>query len=132
MAGRFVVFDGPDGCGKSTQLQRFADHLADHGVAVRTVRDPGGDMTRGYRADMPLADRPLTKLVAAAVGRYESIGGFDWAKETHKPARRYVPAGSVYFFECEGQSELDPDLINGAITDNGAAIGFGQIIIGRW
>ena len=42
MAGRFVVFDGPDGCGKSTQLQRFADHLADHGVAVRTVRDPGG------------------------------------------------------------------------------------------
>jgi len=31
------------------------------------LRDPGGDMTRGYRTNTPLADRPLTKLVAAAV-----------------------------------------------------------------
>ncbi len=31
------------------------------------LRDPGGDMTRGYRTDTPLADRPLTKLVSAAV-----------------------------------------------------------------
>ena len=26
LAGRFLVFDGPDGSGKSTQLRRFADH----------------------------------------------------------------------------------------------------------
>jgi hypothetical protein len=31
------------------------------------VRDPGGDMTRGYRPDTPLVGRPLTTLVAAAV-----------------------------------------------------------------
>jgi hypothetical protein len=31
------------------------------------LRDPGGDMTRGYRPDTALADRPLTKLVSAAV-----------------------------------------------------------------
>ena len=72
------------------------------------------------------------KLVAAAVGRYQSVGGFDWAKGAHKPARRYVPAGSVYFFECQGQAALSADLTNEAITDNGAEIGFGQIFIGRW
>ena len=31
------------------------------------VRDPGGDMTRGYQPDTPLNERPLTRLVAAAV-----------------------------------------------------------------
>jgi len=31
------------------------------------LRDPGGDLTRGYRPDTPLAGRPLTRLVAAAV-----------------------------------------------------------------
>lgn len=71
-------------------------------------------------------------LVAAAVGRYQSIGGFDWARNYHKPARRYVPAGSVYFFECQGQASVKPGLVNSAITDAGAEIGFGQIIIGRW
>ena len=71
-------------------------------------------------------------LVAAAIGRYENVGGFDWAKKDHKPARRYVPAGSVYFFECQGQAEIKPGLTNSAITDAGAEIGFGQIIIGRW
>ena len=71
-------------------------------------------------------------LVAAAIGRYESIGGFDLAAGKHKSARRYVPAGSVYFFECQGKAAVKPDLVNGAITDAGAEIGFGQIIIGRW
>lgn len=72
------------------------------------------------------------RLVAAAIGRYESIGGFDVAAGRQKPARRYVPAGSVYFFESENGTRLNPDLINAAITDAGAEIGFGQVIIRRW
>ena len=42
LAGRFIVFDGPDGCGKTTQCQRFAREAADAGVPVCLVRDPGG------------------------------------------------------------------------------------------
>lgn len=69
-------------------------------------------------------------LVAAAVNRYESIGGFDWAKNDHKPARRYVPAGSVYYFEANGNVKLqDHVLETSAITDEGAQIGFGQVLI---
>lgn len=70
------------------------------------------------------------KLVAAAVNRYESIGGFDWAKNDHKPARRYVPAGSVYYFESNGAAKLQNDVWEmNAIADEGAQIGFGQIFI---
>ncbi len=42
LAGRFVVFDGPDGCGKSTQFRRFADWASAQGVRVTEVREPGG------------------------------------------------------------------------------------------
>lgn len=74
---------------------------------------------------------PVT-LQAAALHRYESIGGFDWATGGQKPASRYVPAGSVYYFSCEGRASLRADLVNQAITEYGAEIGFGQMIITEW
>jgi dTMP kinase len=42
LAGRFVVFDGPDGSGKSTQIRRFSKLVADAGVTLCDVREPGG------------------------------------------------------------------------------------------
>ena len=42
LAGTFVVFDGPDGSGKSTQFRRFADAARGAGVEVVEVREPGG------------------------------------------------------------------------------------------
>lgn len=72
------------------------------------------------------------KLQAAALSRFQSLGGFDWAANSHKPARRYIPAGAVYFFTTESATRLKPDLTQNAITDFGAEIGFGQILIGEW
>jgi dTMP kinase len=42
LGGRFVVFDGPDGSGKTTQFRRFADYCRAGGVPLCEVRDPGG------------------------------------------------------------------------------------------
>ena len=42
LRGRFLVFDGPDGSGKSTQLALFMAHCRDAGVPVTEVREPGG------------------------------------------------------------------------------------------
>jgi dTMP kinase len=41
-AGRFIVFDGPDGSGKSTQFQQFAQLAQSQGLTVCEVREPGG------------------------------------------------------------------------------------------
>lgn len=38
----FVVFDGPDGSGKSTQLRRFIKLAESRGLEVCEVREPGG------------------------------------------------------------------------------------------
>ncbi len=42
LTGRFLVIDGPDGAGKSTQIKQLAEHLQSYGVEVVQTRDPGG------------------------------------------------------------------------------------------
>ncbi|MFO0875536.1 MAG: dTMP kinase [Phycisphaerales bacterium] len=42
LRGRFLVLDGPDGSGKSTQFRRLADHCRAAGVVVAETREPGG------------------------------------------------------------------------------------------
>jgi len=39
--GKFIVLDGPDGCGKSTQTKLLTQWLEQHGVETETFRDPG-------------------------------------------------------------------------------------------
>jgi len=42
LGGRFIVLDGPDGSGKSTQFRRLADTCRSAGVTVVETREPGG------------------------------------------------------------------------------------------
>ena len=42
MSGRFVVLEGGDGSGKSTQMPRLADWLRGRGIDVVVTREPGG------------------------------------------------------------------------------------------
>ncbi|WP_169852946.1 dTMP kinase [Anaerohalosphaera lusitana] len=39
--GKFIVLDGPDGCGKSTQAELLAEHIRSNGSEVVGFRDPG-------------------------------------------------------------------------------------------
>jgi dTMP kinase len=41
-AGRFLVFEGPDGSGKSTQFRRLSELCQKMSMAVCEVREPGG------------------------------------------------------------------------------------------
>ena len=43
--GTFITFEGLDGCGKSTQLERLAGKLREAGVSVIATREPGGTAT---------------------------------------------------------------------------------------
>jgi dTMP kinase len=62
LAGRFVVIDGPDGAGKSTQVKMLADWLREQGLAVQEARDPGGTPI-GEKVRAILLDRLHDEMV---------------------------------------------------------------------
>ena len=41
LAGKFIVLDGPDGCGKSTQSKMLTEWIETQGVGSENFRDPG-------------------------------------------------------------------------------------------
>ena len=47
------------------------------------------------------------ELIAAAVGNYVSIGGWDVAHNRPKSTYRSVPAGSVYYFQLISDADVD-------------------------
>lgn len=71
----FFAFDGVDGAGKSTQIQRFVGWLEAQGRAVKLCRDPGGtelgeairELLLGHRhASMSLPTEALLYMAARA------------------------------------------------------------------
>ncbi|MHC4365753.1 MAG: dTMP kinase [Planctomycetota bacterium] len=42
LLAKFIVLDGPDGCGKTTQTGLLVGWLKEQGVDVVTFREPGG------------------------------------------------------------------------------------------
>lgn len=61
LRGKFLVFDGPDGAGKSTQRERLAEVLRAEGVEVVCCRDPGGTAV-GDRIRSVLLDYDLSGM----------------------------------------------------------------------
>lgn len=63
--GRFITFEGLDGCGKSTQLQKLATSLRHLGVSVVVTREPGGTPT-GEKIRQVLLDSRTAGLSSRA------------------------------------------------------------------
>jgi dTMP kinase len=62
LAGKFIVFDGPDGSGKGTQIERLAGALAAEGLDVVRARDPGGTVIGDQIREILLHKNLLTGM----------------------------------------------------------------------
>jgi dTMP kinase len=63
--GRFITFEGLDGCGKSTQAERLAVVLRAQGLSVVVTREPGGSAA-GEKIRHLLLDTATSGLSAQA------------------------------------------------------------------
>ncbi|MEM1140441.1 MAG: dTMP kinase [Pseudomonadota bacterium] len=85
MPAAFITFEGGEGSGKTTQLQRIGEALRDKGLTVLQTREPGG--APGAEAIRALllegaADRwsPVSEALLLAAARHEHV------QQTIKPA----------------------------------------------
>lgn len=81
----FVTFEGIEGCGKTTQIERFADTLKRQGIPLITTFEPGGTRIgndiRRILLDVHNEDlTPLAELILYAADRAQHI------EEVIKPA----------------------------------------------
>ena len=63
--GKFLTFEGLDGCGKSTQMDLLAGVLRRNGLDVVTTREPGGTPT-GEKIRSVLLDSKTRSLAPMA------------------------------------------------------------------
>ena len=127
-AGRFIVLEGIDGAGKSSQIDPLTRWLRSRGRNVRTCRDPGataaGDAIRAIlldRHEIQLAPTSEMLLYQAARAQlvHEVIGPA-LARGEWVVSDRYLLANIVYQGHAGG---LDPDLIRrvGDVATGGLA-----------
>ncbi|MGH9027676.1 MAG: dTMP kinase [Acidimicrobiia bacterium] len=101
--GRFVVIEGADATGKSTQVARLAARVREHGVEVVETFEPGStEAGRAIRELLLAGDRqiaPSTEALLMAADRAQHV------QEVVRPAvergtvvvsDRYLPSSLVY------------------------------------
>jgi len=54
LAGKFIVFEGIDGAGKTTQMKLLAGFLQNNGIPVLCTREPGGTRIGGRLRELLL------------------------------------------------------------------------------
>ena len=129
--GRFITFEGGEGCGKSTQVRRLAAALEATGIEVVLTREPGGtrlaELVRGLlkdeREDPPCDRSELLLFLAAraqlvknvirpalAAGKWVVSDHFSDSTFAYQGYGRGLPLDVIRLandFACDG---LKPDL----------------------
>ena len=73
--GKFIVFEGLDGSGKSTQLRTLERRLHALGRTVfRTAEPTGGDIGRSIREALS-GEKPRSTAVLAALPKFALVAG---------------------------------------------------------
>jgi dTMP kinase len=78
-AGLFIVFEGAEGSGKSTQARRLSDWLTIHRIAHTLTREPGGtplgEQVRGIllHGDAMTAETELLLMLAARAAHVQAV-----------------------------------------------------------
>ena len=80
-SGKFVVLDGPDGCGKTTQTELLVQWLKGQGVEVVTFREPGGTAIGEKVRQILLNPEHIAMDTAAEVMLYMAARVQVWAEK---------------------------------------------------
>jgi len=102
MTGLFITLEGPDGCGKSTQIAPLAEYLRSKGRVVFTTREPGGTAISDQVRQILMAMKnttmhPRTELLLFLSARAQLV------EEVIRPR---LAAGEIVISDRYGDSTL--------------------------
>jgi len=81
LPGKFIVLDGPDGCGKTTQAKLLAQWLQKQGMPTVSFRDPGGTTVSERIRQILLSHEHSTMSTAAEVLLYMAARAQLWQEK---------------------------------------------------
>ncbi|PCC97785.1 dTMP kinase [Halopseudomonas pelagia] len=131
MSGLFITFEGPEGAGKSTNLQVFAQALSAAGCQPLLTREPGGtpvaerirDVLLSHHEERMCSDAELLLMFAARAqhlhalikpaldaGRVVISDRFTDATYAYQGGGRGIPVERIASLETWVQGELRPDI----------------------
>ncbi|MGO4956788.1 dTMP kinase [Luteococcus sp. Sow4_B9] len=131
MSGLFVVFEGGDSAGKSTQVRQLAGWLQQKGIAYRVTHEPGdswlggeirrlvlspdsGDITARAECLLYIADKAqhVVEVVKPALARGEVVVCDRYVDSTiaYQAAGRALPPDDVETIALWATQNLRPDL----------------------
>lgn len=133
MSGRFIVLEGIEGVGKSTQLQHAREHLERQGREVVVTREPGGTALAERIREVVIAPSPdepmppgaeLLLMFAARAAHVENLirpalargawvlcDRFVDATWAYQGGGRGIPDGEIAALEALVLRGLRPDLV---------------------
>jgi len=80
-SGKFIVLDGPDGCGKTTQAKLLAEWLKEQGVETASFREPGGTAIGEKVRQILLNPEHIAMSTAAEVMLYMAARAQLWREK---------------------------------------------------
>ncbi len=128
--GYFISLEGPDGCGKTTQLEHIAARLRSLGRDVVTTREPGGtrlaEQLRSFVLDPELIMNARTETLlyiaaradhaervikpALLAGKIVLCDRFSDSTEVYQGIVRGLPLAAVHALSEFATDGLEPDL----------------------
>lgn len=116
MQGKFITFEGPDGCGKSTQLRLLAEVLLKEGIEFVTTREPGGS---------PGAEEIRRLLVEGGADRWDGMTEL----LLHFAARRDHVERVIKPALARGTWVLSDRFVDSSIAYQGFGYGLGRMTV---
>ena len=111
--GRFIVFEGLDGCGKTTQARRAVGALRRRGRRALLCREPGGTAV-GERIRRILLDRRYREMAVETELLLYMASRAQLVREVLRPA---LAAGTVVVADRFVFSSLVYQTVSGAVSE---------------
>jgi len=147
IAERALLRFGGDGrAAQMEKIETFKRKGASTKNRFRLVMTTPGIFSHGPYPVSPVDPGPIVeggavvRLLSAAVGRSQTVSGWDLARHGPKPAQKAVPVGSVYWFQVvEGDpSRLIDDLfaaedyVMGGVSRDRLSEGYNRGMVAPW